>query len=67
MHLTPEEATEDQFKFNTQKRVAELSDLEDDDMQTNDTNKSTTNNKQPREKKTISDIHIRGDKLQRND
>jgi hypothetical protein len=51
MRLTPEEATEDQFQFNTQNRFAELSDVEDDDIQTNDTNKPTTNNNQPREKK----------------
>jgi hypothetical protein len=50
-HLIPEEATEDQFQFNTQNRFAELSDPEDDDMKTNDTNKPTTNNKQPREQK----------------
>jgi hypothetical protein len=51
MRLTPEEATEDQFQFNTQNRFAELSDLEDDNIQTNNTNKSTTNNNQSREKK----------------
>ena len=63
MRLTPEEATEDPFQLNTQNKFAELSDLEDEDMQTNDTNKSTINSNQPRGKKTAPDIHIRGDKL----
>ena len=51
LRSTPEEATEDQFKLNTQNKFAELSDLEDEDMQTNDVNKFTTKSNQPREKK----------------